>query len=170
MTDRDQNIKNTIKALEQWATTTRPTPEAMETAAGWLREALDTTPEPPIHAVVQETLDRLGLGRVPIGDNGDVTINARTLLDLANALTPTPTSDDPSTGERTALTLALAKLEEVKGLDTDTWPTIAGIKEDLRRRIAALDRDQRPHSRACGITRHDHGPDCHSNCPTCHGR
>lgn len=27
-----------------------------------------------------------------------------------------------------------------------------------------------PHSRACGIRRHDHGPDCHSNCPTCGGR
>lgn len=27
--------------------------------------------------------------------------------------------------------------------------------------------DERPHSRACGITQHDHGPRCHSNCPTC---
>lgn len=27
-----------------------------------------------------------------------------------------------------------------------------------------------PHSRACGITRHDHGPDCHPNCPTCGGK
>jgi len=27
-----------------------------------------------------------------------------------------------------------------------------------------------PHSRACGIRRHDHGVDCHSNCPTCGGR
>lgn len=27
-----------------------------------------------------------------------------------------------------------------------------------------------PHSRACGIQVHDHGPSCHSNCPTCHGR
>lgn len=26
-----------------------------------------------------------------------------------------------------------------------------------------------PHSRACGIRPHDHGPDCHENCPTCHG-
>lgn len=30
--------------------------------------------------------------------------------------------------------------------------------------------DSRPHSRACGIRRHEHGPDCHSNCPTCAGR
>jgi len=27
-----------------------------------------------------------------------------------------------------------------------------------------------PHSRACGIRKHDHGPDCHPNCPTCSGR
>jgi acetaldehyde dehydrogenase (acetylating) len=27
--------------------------------------------------------------------------------------------------------------------------------------------DQRPHSRACGITRHDHGPACSRDCPTC---
>jgi hypothetical protein len=31
------------------------------------------------------------------------------------------------------------------------------------------ERDQRPHSRACGIHRHDHGADCHANCPTRHG-
>jgi hypothetical protein len=27
-----------------------------------------------------------------------------------------------------------------------------------------------PHSRACGITLHEHGTACHNNCPTCHGR
>ncbi len=27
--------------------------------------------------------------------------------------------------------------------------------------------DDRPHSRACGTRAHDHGPACHSNCPTC---
>jgi hypothetical protein len=31
------------------------------------------------------------------------------------------------------------------------------------------DRDDRPHSRACGITRHDHGTDCSPDCPTCCG-
>jgi hypothetical protein len=30
-------------------------------------------------------------------------------------------------------------------------------------------KDKRPHSRACGIRPHDHGPECHGNCPTCHG-
>lgn len=30
--------------------------------------------------------------------------------------------------------------------------------------------DRRPHSRACGWRRHDHGAECHSNCPTCGGR
>lgn len=29
---------------------------------------------------------------------------------------------------------------------------------------------QRPHSRACGIAKHDHGPQCSRNCPTCGGR
>lgn len=28
--------------------------------------------------------------------------------------------------------------------------------------------DNRPHSRACGIQRHDHGSDCAPDCPTCH--
>lgn len=31
-------------------------------------------------------------------------------------------------------------------------------------------RDMRPHSRACGIRNHEHGPDCSTNCPTCGGR
>lgn len=26
-----------------------------------------------------------------------------------------------------------------------------------------------PHSRACGIRKHDHGPECSTNCPTCGG-
>lgn len=26
-----------------------------------------------------------------------------------------------------------------------------------------------PHSRACGIRQHEHGRDCHENCPTCGG-
>lgn len=26
-----------------------------------------------------------------------------------------------------------------------------------------------PHSRACGIDKHEHGIQCHRNCPTCHG-
>lgn len=31
------------------------------------------------------------------------------------------------------------------------------------------DQAEGPHSRACGISKHDHGPRCHRNCPTCHG-
>ena len=27
-----------------------------------------------------------------------------------------------------------------------------------------------PHSRACGIRKHDHGLSCHRNCPTCEGQ
>ena len=30
--------------------------------------------------------------------------------------------------------------------------------------------NSKPHSRACGITKHEHGADCHTNCPTCHGK
>lgn len=30
-------------------------------------------------------------------------------------------------------------------------------------------RDERPHSRACGITPHEHGLSCNPDCPTCHG-
>lgn len=29
---------------------------------------------------------------------------------------------------------------------------------------------QGPHSRACGISQHDHGTACHFTCPTCEGR
>lgn len=28
---------------------------------------------------------------------------------------------------------------------------------------------QLPHCRACRFVKHDHGRDCHANCPTCHG-
>jgi hypothetical protein len=27
-----------------------------------------------------------------------------------------------------------------------------------------------PHSRACGFRLHEHGPECHTNCPTCGGQ
>lgn len=30
--------------------------------------------------------------------------------------------------------------------------------------------DRRPHSRACDFRKHDHGIECHMNCPTCHGK
>lgn len=30
-------------------------------------------------------------------------------------------------------------------------------------------RDNRPHSRACGIVPHPHGDGCHPTCPVCHG-
>jgi hypothetical protein len=29
---------------------------------------------------------------------------------------------------------------------------------------------EQPHSRACGIQRHEHGTACHSSCPSCGGR
>lgn len=30
-----------------------------------------------------------------------------------------------------------------------------------------LQGDRRPHSRACGFRKHDHGPECARDCPTC---
>ena len=54
--------------------------------------------------------------------------------------------------------------------------TPAGVKRDLALMTltkavlyAEESRDEPPHSQACGVLDHGHGPDCHSNCPTCHG-
>lgn len=30
--------------------------------------------------------------------------------------------------------------------------------------------DKRPHSRACTYRKHEHGPQCSNNCPTCGGK
>lgn len=32
------------------------------------------------------------------------------------------------------------------------------------------EKDQRPHSRACGVKPHAHGSACSTNCQTCHGK
>lgn len=42
------------------------------------------------------------------------------------------------------------------------------VAEDARKETAPS--YSGPHSRACGISRHLHGPDCHPNCPTCGGK
>jgi len=60
---------------------------------------------------------------------------------------------------------------------------IARVEDEIERISKALDDlgnpaqvvavpnvEEGPHSRACGISNHPHGPQCHSNCPTCHGR
>lgn len=55
-------------------------------------------------------------------------------------------------------------------------PTVDPAVESLRYTIAELEALQErhlatePHSRACGIHKHDHGPTCHRNCPTCSGK
>ena len=36
--------------------------------------------------------------------------------------------------------------------------------------VLATPARERPHSRACGATKHPHGTACSTNCPTCHGR
>lgn len=43
-------------------------------------------------------------------------------------------------------------------------------QEQQARVAAASGIDRRPHSRACGISPHDHGQACSTNCPTCHGQ
>lgn len=45
------------------------------------------------------------------------------------------------------------------GTDSD-WPWMRDFKKG----------DRRPHSRACGISQHEHGPACSTNCPTCGGK
>ena len=46
----------------------------------------------------------------------------------------------------------------------DSMPLLARALDRL-----TAEREAGPHSRACGIRKHDHGTDCHANCPTCHG-
>lgn len=45
-----------------------------------------------------------------------------------------------------------------------------GTHQYCHRTVAEPDMtDQRPHSRACGWRKHEHGTECSTNCPTCHG-
>jgi hypothetical protein len=39
----------------------------------------------------------------------------------------------------------------------------------LDARRSGLNENAGPHSRACGISQHDHGISCARDCPTCHG-
>ena len=45
-----------------------------------------------------------------------------------------------------------------------TWHWSEQIRTEL------LSANTLPHSRACGITQHEHGILCSDDCPTCHGR
>lgn len=50
-------------------------------------------------------------------------------------------------------------------------PTPAEVAEAIDNGTTAalvIPHDDRPHSRACGIRCQGHGPECSSDCPTCH--
>lgn len=78
--------------------------------------------------------------------------------------------------------VAVGRLRALAGLLRDKAPvTRATLLEHLDLALADLAppaveepaapvKDTSFHSRACGIHNHDHGPACHQNCPTCHGR
>lgn len=62
-------------------------------------------------------------------------------------------------------------LTGLHGLDAST---LQSFRDVLRAALAQPATDEGagasgPHSRACGIKRHEHGRDCHANCPTCGG-
>lgn len=54
------------------------------------------------------------------------------------------------------------------GMAPETTDALIDSLTNANRALRA--RDNRPHSRACGIGPHEHGPACHSNCPTCGGK
>lgn len=74
----------------------------------------------------------------------------------------------------TDMTPMACRWEYVSGATADTSddPSKGFIHEDYLRDNYELieDVDRRPHCRACRLTYHTHGPECHDNCPTCGGR
>jgi hypothetical protein len=58
------------------------------------------------------------------------------------------------------------------GVHGENWaikPSIFAASYELVKETV-VPYDSRPHSRACGISKHDHGPACSTNCPTCSGK
>lgn len=49
------------------------------------------------------------------------------------------------------------------------WLPLFAESDDRRITVAVRSplADDRPHSRACGMSRHDHGSACSADCPTC---
>jgi hypothetical protein len=89
-------------------------------------------------------------------------------------------AQEQATRERHAVTVA--RLRGLVALLRGNEPVKRGtIVESLELSLADLDppvsadaapavKDDRVHSRACGIHDHAHGPACHPNCPTCGGK
>jgi hypothetical protein len=81
-----------------------------------------------------------------------------------------------------ALTEAVQALDAISTASAPaTMPGLASVapQEPRNRALGLSGADERhsavqgvidgPHSRACGWRQHEHGADCHPNCPTCHG-
>lgn len=77
------------------------------------------------------------------------------------------------------LTDALFKTSLIEGYDwlgtSSRYPTDEEIRSEVREMaielmsaLSDLEVTQ-PHSRACGVLKHNHGTSCNANCPTCGG-
>lgn len=52
-----------------------------------------------------------------------------------------------------------------------TWHQRPLIDNTSPKRVGdVIGPDRRPHSKACGVTKHEHGLACSRNCPTCGGQ
>jgi predicted Zn-ribbon and HTH transcriptional regulator len=73
-------------------------------------------------------------------------------------------SDLPVTAETIALALVDFDFSTSEALNVGAW-----LLEhfDVKRKGTGLMVDTRPHSRACGLIKHDHGVNCSFDCPTC---
>lgn len=68
-----------------------------------------------------------------------------------------------TTAELVSELAARVEVAETIGEDWPGYKTVDGHPEGEKVEVG-------PHSRACGIRKHEHGSECHSNCPTCGGR
>lgn len=64
---------------------------------------------------------------------------------------------------------AAVSLSKAMAIATEALHTLRARQEVAASPSAGQLSDTRPHSRACGIIPHEHGRQCHRNCPTCHG-
>jgi hypothetical protein len=122
-----------------------------------------------IHATLNDLIERLEGAR-------------DSLTGLAQRPTNTTVERDRLTSKREGVELALTYAREAertlaRATCTCGW---GGVHDPDNPRCdknasqntspAEPELSEGPHSRACGIRRHNHGSDCHANCPTCGGR
>ena len=58
---------------------------------------------------------------------------------------------------------------KLKDLITDGILDHISLDSNIQPAVPVTYDPRAPHSRACGIHSHNHGSECHPNCPTCHG-